>query len=190
MRILAAFAALLLLFSAPATARDLGGINIPDSLTLAGETTPLILNGAGYRKKLFIKVYIGALYVAQPLNQAEAILNATTPRAMRMHFLRDLGQDQFTAAWDSAIKPNHTEVEMRALHARLEELGRLAGNLRRNDVLRIEMRPGGETEISVNNLQRGILRGADLQRALLTAWIGAIPADADLKRSLLGSKDS
>ena len=74
MRIFAAFAVLLLLFSVPATARDLGGINIPDSLTLAGETTPLILNGAGYRKKLFIKVYIGALYVAQPLNQAEAIL--------------------------------------------------------------------------------------------------------------------
>ena len=66
MRPIAAFAALLLLVSAPALARDLDGVNIPDSLTLAGEKAPVVLNGAGYRKKLFIKVYIGALYLAQP----------------------------------------------------------------------------------------------------------------------------
>lgn len=189
MKRFAALAVLLLFSSAPVAARELGGINIPDSLTLDGEKTPLILNGAGYRKKLFIKVYIGALYLAQPLSQAEAILNANTPRVMRMHFLRDLGQDQFTTAWDSAMTPNHTEVEMQALRARLAELGRLTGNLRRNDVLRIEMRSSGETEIWVNSLQRGSIRGADLQRALLTAWIGAVPADADLKRSVLGGKE-
>ena len=189
MKLFPALAVLLLLLPAPATARDLGGMNIPDSLTLTGEKTPLILNGAGYRKKFFIKVYLGALYLAQPASQAEAILNATTPRVMRMHFLRDLGQDQFATAWDSAMTSNHTEIKMQALRAPLGELSRLVGNLRRNDVLRIEMRPSGETEIWVNSLQRGSIHGGDFQRALLTAWIGAVPADAELKRSVLGGKE-
>jgi len=189
MKRFAALAVLLLLGSAPVAARELGGINIPDSLTLDGEKTPLILNGAGYRKKLFIKVYIGALYLPQADSQAEAILNAGTPRAMLMHFLRDVGQDKFAAAWNDAIAPNHSAVEMQALHARLNQLNILIGNLREKDILRIEMRSGGETEIWVNALQRGKIAGADFQRALLSAWLGAKPADADLKRALLGGKE-
>jgi long-chain acyl-CoA synthetase len=189
MRPITAFAVLLLFVSAPALARDLGGVNIPDSFTLAGENTPLVLNGAGYRKKFFIKVYIGALYLAQPDSQAEAILNTGTPRVMRMHFLRDVSQDQFTSAWNDGIAPNHTAVEMQTLRARLGQLNILIGNLRHKDVLRIEMRAGGETEIWVNDLQRGKIGGADFQRALLTAWLGAKPADADLKRAVLGGKE-
>jgi len=189
MKPFAAITVLLLLISTPAAARDLGGTNIPDSLTLAGEKNPLILNGAGYRKKYFIKVYIGALYLPESVSQAEAILNAGTPRVMRMHFLRDVGQDQFASAWNDAIAPNHTAVEMQALHARLNQLNILIGNLRQNDVLRIEMQTGGETEIWVNDLQRGKIGGADFQRALLSAWLGAKPADADLKRAVLGGKE-
>jgi len=189
MRPFAAFAVLLLLISTPAMARDLGGVNIPDSLAVAGEKTPLLLNGAGYRKKFFIKVYIGALYLTPPLSQAEAILNAGTPRVMRIHFLRDVGQDQFATAWNDAIAPNHTVAEMQALRARLDQLKILVGNLHRNDVLRIEMRPQGGAEVWVNDLPRGNISGADFQRALLSAWIGANPADADLKRALLGDKE-
>ncbi len=189
MKPFAAFAALLLLVSMPAAARDLGGVNIPDSLTLAGEQTPLVLNGAGYRKKLFIKVYIGALYLAQPVSQAETILSAITPRVMLMHFLRDVSQDQFATAWNDAITPNHTAVELQALRARLDQLNILIGNLRHKDVLRIELRPAGKTEVWVNGLQRGSIHGADFQNALLSAWIGAKPADANLKRALLGGKE-
>lgn len=189
MRSFAAFAGLLLLISLPAAARDVDGVNIPDSLTLAGEKTPLILNGAGYRKKYFIKVYIGALYLPQPVSQAEAILNAGTPRAMLMHFLRDVGKDQFATAWNDAIAPNHTAVELQALRTRLDQMSILIGKLRHHDVLRIELRPAGKTEVWVNDLRRGGIDGADFQNALLSAWLGAKPADANLKRAVLGGKE-
>lgn len=189
MRPIAAFAALLLLVSAPALARDLDGVNIPDSLTLAGEKAPVVLNGAGYRKKFFIKVYIGALYLAQPASQAKAVLGAGTPRVMRMHFLRDIGQDQFATAWIDGIVPNHTPDEMKRLRARIDQLGALVGSVRVNDVLRIEMRPQGETELWLNDKLRGSIQGVDFQNAVLTAWIGEKPADANLKRAVLGSKE-
>lgn len=173
----------------PASARDLDGIDIPDTLSLAGETQPLVLNGAGYRKKFFIKVYIGALYLVQPTTRAEVVLNPGTPRVMRLHFLRDVSQDQFTNAWNDGLTPNHTPAEMNGLRARLDELNTLIGNLRAKDVLRIEMRPNGQTEIRVNDLERGTIKGADFQNALLKAWVGAKPADAQLKQAVLGGKE-
>jgi len=127
MRRFAAFAGLLLFLSAPVSARDLDGVMIPDNLTLTGETSPLVLNGAGYRKKFFIKVYIGALYLAQATQQAEAVLDAATARVMRLFFLRDVSQDQFVTAWNDGIAPNHSAAEMQALRARVEQLNDLIG---------------------------------------------------------------
>ncbi|HJW82227.1 MAG TPA: chalcone isomerase family protein [Acidiferrobacterales bacterium] len=189
MRPIAAFAALLLLVSAPALARDLDGVNIPDRLIMAGENAPLLLNGAGYRKKFFIKVYIGALYLAQPANQARAVLDAGAARVMRMHFLRDVGQDQFAAAWNDGIAANHTATEMQALRARIDQLSTLVGSVRHNDVLRIDMRPRGDTEVWLNDKLRSNIGGVDFQNALLTAWVGAKPADANLKHAVLGGKE-
>ena len=173
----------------PATARDLDGIAIPDNLTLLGEAQPLVLNGAGYRKKFFIKVYVGALYLAQPTTQTEAVLDAGMARVMRLHFLRDVAQDQFASAWNDALTPNHTPAEMDALRLRLNHLNTLIGNLRQKDVLRIEMRPNGQTEVWVNDLQRGNIKGVDFQNALLKSWVGAKPADAHLKQAVLGGKE-
>jgi hypothetical protein len=189
MRPITVFAALLLLASVPALARDIGGVNIPDSLSLTGENSPLALNGAGYRKKYFLKVYIGALYLTQPTHQAEAILNATTARIMRLHFLRDVSREQFVNAWNDGVAPNHTAAEMQALRARAEQLNDLINSVRRNDVLRIDMHSGGETEVWVNDKLRGRISGADFQRALLTSWVGAKPSDTRLKRAVLGDKE-
>lgn len=188
MRPIAAFTALLLI-AAPALARDLDGVKIPDSLVMAGDSKPLVLNGAGYRKKLFIKVYIGALYLAQPASQAKAVLDADTPRIMRMHFLRDVGQDKLAAAWNDGIAANHTVAEMQALRSRVDQLNTLIGSVRDNDVVRIEMRPRGETEVWLNDKLRGSIHGVEFQRALLTAWVGAKPADANLKQAVLGGKE-
>lgn len=188
MKLLAVFA-MVLFVSTPALARNLDGVNIPDNLILAGEKAPLVLNGAGYRKKFFIKVYIGALYLAQPASQARAVLDAGTPRVMRMHFLRDVGQDQFATAWNDGIAPNHTAAEMQALRARIDQLNGLVGSVRHNDVLRIEMRPRGDTEVWLNDKLRGSIAGVDFQNALLSAWVGAKPADANLKQAVLGGKE-
>jgi len=188
MRPIAALTALLLV-SVPALARDLDGVKIPDSLVVTGESRPLVLNGAGYRKKFFIKVYIGALYLAQPANQAKAVLDAGSPRIMRMHFLRDVGQGKLAAAWNDGIAANHTVAETQALHARIDQLNTLIGSVRDKDVLRIEMRPRGETGIWMNNKLRGSINGTDFQNALLKTWLGEKPADANLKKAVLGGKD-
>lgn len=188
MKLLTAFAALLFI-SVPALARDLDGVKIPDTLSVTGEKMPLSLNGAGYRKKFFIKVYIGALYLAQPASQASAVLKAGTARVMRLHFLRDVSQDKLSAAWIDSIAANHSVAEMQALRARVDQLNNLIGSVREKDVLLIEMHSRGETRVLINDKPRGSIDGADFQNALLTAWIGTTPADAELKKAVLGGKE-
>ena len=89
---LAAFALSgLFLAARPALARDLAGVSLPDTLS-AGDKT-LKLNGLGLRKKAIFKVYVGGLYLEAPSKDAAAIVAADAPKAVRMHFLRDLEED-------------------------------------------------------------------------------------------------
>ena len=69
--------AALLMFAAPGSAEEVGGVAIPDSLT-AGNV-PLVLNGAGLRKKLFIKIYAGALYLQEKSQDPRKIIAAEAP---------------------------------------------------------------------------------------------------------------
>jgi hypothetical protein len=189
MKPIAALAMLLLFFSAPVPARDVGGVNVPDSLTLQGEKNSLVLNGAGYRKKFFIKVYVGALYLAQPMTQAEAVLGASSARAMLMYFVHEVGTEKLASAWKEGVLANSTTAEARNFQSRIDQLNGMMRDMKPNDALRLEMPANGETRVFINDTLRGSVMGADFQRALLRVWLGPEPADASLKRAVLGEKD-
>ncbi|WP_461834636.1 chalcone isomerase family protein [Desulfothermus sp.] len=50
-----------ILMPALAMGYEIAGVNLPDSLPAGKES--LVLNGAGIRKKLFLKLYVAGLYV-------------------------------------------------------------------------------------------------------------------------------
>lgn len=173
-----------LLVTAPAAAREVAGLTVPDRLTLDG-APPLVLNGAGVRKKLFVEVYVGALYLAQPDHDAQRIIDAGGPRAMRLAFLREVDAGRLAGAWSEGVAANHGEAERRALDERLARFNAMMRDVRRGDVLRIDLVAGGQTRVLFNDQPRGSIDGADFQRALLRVWLGERPADAGLKRALL-----
>ncbi len=82
-RTLIALSILMIALAAPA--KKIGGKKLPDTLSLSGEN--LVLNGAGLRKKLFIKVYAGALYLKKKSKDKQAIVNADEHMMVRMHFI-------------------------------------------------------------------------------------------------------
>lgn len=189
MKTLAALALPILLFAAlPAPARTVEGVNLPDTLTLAGEKQPLVLNGAGLRTKYMFRIYVGALYTAQPVTEAGRVLDATTPRVMRMQFLRALRADQMATGWKEGFAANQSGEAMKVLAARLAQFNQLMPDVKVNDVLQINLRPNGDTQVLLNDQPRGAVPGADFQRALLEVWLGRSPADKDLKAALLGAK--
>jgi len=59
-------------------------------------------------------------------------------------------------------------------------------DLKPGDVAEVDFPDGGGVRVSVNGSERGSVPGTDLQQAVLRIWLGDEPADADLKRGMLG----
>ena len=69
----------LLIYSLPASAVEIEGVEIPETDSVVDSKTTLLLNGAGLREKFFIDVYIGALYLQAKTPDAHAILSDDGP---------------------------------------------------------------------------------------------------------------
>lgn len=181
-----ALVAACLLASTQSQAAEVAGVRIEDQAR-AG-TTDLVLNGAGIRTRVFFKVYVGALYVAKKTTNAAAVIDAKEPRRVVLHLLRDLDADSLFGALLDGLKKNHGDVEMAALKPDIDQFERIMrgiGNAKTGDVIGIDFTSGG-VAVSYNGLARGDVADENFGRALLKVWLGEKPADADLKRAMLG----
>lgn len=183
LRLIAAF--VLLLSPAITLAKEVAGVNLPETVTLGAQT--LVLNGAGIRSKFFIKVYAGALYLPARTRDAEAALRHTGPVAMRMHFLHsEVMQEKLVNAWNEGFAANLDAAARERLKPRIERFNGLFRTVRRGEVIRLDYLPGSGTTVSINNETRGVIEGEDFMQAWLGIWLGKEPADAGLKKGLLG----
>ncbi len=167
-------------------AAEVAGIKVDDSLRVGG--SELLLNGAGLRSKLFIKVYVGALYVGQKSTSPAAIIDNPQPRRMVMRLLRDLDAETLASAMDEGLKNNHSPAELADMKSQAEQLAgimKAIGKAREGDTIAIDFLADGVT-VGVNGETRGKVAGPGFAKALLKVWLGDKPADASLKKALLG----
>lgn len=62
------------------------GVKLPTEKVVAGKT--LKLNGVAYRKALgFVKVYVVGLYLENPTNQAQEVINSEQVKQLFFHYL-------------------------------------------------------------------------------------------------------
>lgn len=176
----------LLLIALPARAETkIAEITLADSYQLGGQS--LQLNGAGIRSKLFVKVYVGALYVGETSSDAAAVLTAPGAKSMQMTILyKEVDADKITNGWSEGFEANLTEAELKPLEDRLRKFNALFPTLRSGDIVRMDYSPDTGTLLSINDEQLGRIEGADFFAALMKVWIGDQPADQALKKGLLG----
>jgi hypothetical protein len=183
MRIL--YSALLTLFLAlPAGAGTLAGVTLPDKAEVGGQT--LVLNGMGLRSKLFIKVYVGGLYLTQKEKAAAKILGADTPRRMVMHFLYSVNKEQMCEAWDEGLTQN-TPKAAADVKKNFTTLCSWMEAIPKGNKIVLTYVPGEGTHVEVNGKEKGTLEGKATADAILNTWIGPDPAPgADFKKAVLG----
>ncbi|MFP3928003.1 MAG: chalcone isomerase family protein, partial [Desulfobacteraceae bacterium] len=93
---------LLLATAGELEAKEVGGVDLPEVLRV--DPHELVLNGAGLRKKFFIKVYAGALYLTEKNSQAGEIIDADEPMAIRLHFIYDgVSAEDLVKAWNEGF---------------------------------------------------------------------------------------
>jgi hypothetical protein len=80
-----AVALLFLLLSSQSFALAVAGVNVAPTVSAHQKT--LTLNGAGIRKKLFVKVYVGSLYTERKVTTSAQLLADPGEKLIRMNFV-------------------------------------------------------------------------------------------------------
>jgi len=175
-----------LLAAAGAGAATVKGVSFPDAVTIAGRECRL--NGVGLRTKFFVKVYLGALYLATPTGDAAAAVDAEEPKRIVMHFVHSrVGAEKIREAWEEGFRAN-AAAEMPGLAERLARFSAwFEADLLEGDEVVLTYEPGRGTGVRIRGEERGTIEGEDFMHALWSVFLGAKPADAGMKRGMLGA---
>jgi len=174
----------LFLFVAPAWSVEIEEVKLANQVVLEGDV--LLLNGAGVRTKFFFDIYVAALYRKQVTKRAEFVLASPNPAHVSMDILYgEVNKEKLTKGWTSGFKKNQSKVVFSALKERLDAFNQMFTDLRKNDHIDFDFLKNGQTRVAINGQQVGSIKGLDFQRALLAVWLGAKPADSDLKQAML-----
>ena len=176
-------AVLALSLALPALALEVAGVRVPDSTVVGGKT--LALNGAGLRKKVFFKVYVGALYLEQRSSDPAAIVAADGAWKVSMAFKRDVAKKDVLGAFKEGFE-NNSKTDLEKLLPGLARIDAAMKDLKEGDLLEIAYLPGTGSTITGPGGVTVTVEGKTFADALLRNWLGDKPADGDLKKGMLG----
>jgi hypothetical protein len=189
-RLVAALAALISLGAGTVSAQPVTveGVSFSPTQSVGGQN--LVLNGAGVRTRLLFKVYAAGLYVPAKSTDAAVLLAETGARRVSITMLRDVDAETFAGALVDGLKANHTDAQFAALQPqidRLQSVFKSVGEAKKGSAIGVEYAPDTGTRIVVDGQPRGEpIPGAAFFTALLRVWIGDKPADAALRKAMLG----
>ena len=184
-------AAALLLAALPASALEVAGVKVADSITVDGKT--LQLNGAGLRTKSFlkVKVYVAALYVTEPSTDPAALVALDAPKVLRMTLMRDVDRASMQGAFRDGIEAN-SPTQVAALAPKLKQVeAAFPPEFKEGQVMAVTYIPGQGTTVGVEGVKGVAVEGKDFADALFRIWLGPKPTDGgleDLQAALLGGK--
>lgn len=183
-------ATVLLMAGAAASAQtvELEGVKLDATLQLGG--APLQLNGAGLRVKVFFRVYVAGLYVPQKTSDPVALISQKGPRRVSLTMLRQVDADTFVGALVDGLRDNHGAAQFAAMKPQIDALSanlKAAGEAKKGDVIYLDYLADTGLRVTVNGQVRGApIAGEEFFAGVLRIWLGDKPADAGLKKGLLG----
>ena len=173
-----------LLFSVNlATAQTtVGDVTLPNKVTLSG--ADLQLNGAGMREKFWIDLYVGGLYVQTKSADANTIINADEPMAIKLHIVSGMvSQSKMVGAVKEGFEKSTVGVATPAEQAKFITF--FNDEITKENVFDI-VYANGETAVYKNGAKKGSIPGLAFKKALFGIWLGKKPADKNLKKGMLG----
>ncbi len=176
---------LLVFFICPANAREIAGVSLSETVTV-NEKLSLQLNGAGIRYKIFFKVYIAQLYMQHPSKDAQKVIEDVGHKRVVMHFLYDgVSKEKIVAAWNKGFEENLSEGEYATLKEKIILFNAMFVEMKKGEEIILDYTPKKGTEVRIKGQSMGLIEGKAFNDALLSIWIGDIPASSDLKEELL-----
>ena len=178
---------LVILTALPVTAKEVADVTVPEQVS-ADDGTPLRLNGAGIRYKVFFKIYIAELYMQHPMASADGVFTDDGRKRMVLHFLySEVGTDKLVEAWNDGFAANLEPQQAEALKDRIARFNTLFDTVKSGDDIILDYLPGKGTRVLVRGQVKGEIPGKDFNDALLAIWLGKAPVSPELRTELLGT---
>jgi len=179
------FAVALLVAATSVHAAVVEGVRLDDRITIGGR--PLVLNGAGVREKLVLKIYVAALYLPKRAKDVRGVF-ASAPRRIQMNMLMTVSSGEIIDALLDTMADNSSAAELAGVKAQADQLVALIRpfkEVKKGDAVTLDFVDGG-TNLGWNGKFQGRIPGDAFNRALTRIWLGPKPVQNDLKRKLLG----
>src|SRR5262245_34522532 len=162
MRRLAPLVALLLLVAASASADQLAGVSLPDTIEAGGKT--LVLNGLGLREAtlLMVDVYVAGLYVESKSQDPATILGAGQAKRLVLTFVRSVGREKLVDAWNEGLDKNAGEKRA-AVADGFARLNAAMTDVKKGDTIVLTYLPGQGTIVEVRGKAAAPIEGDDFQ---------------------------
>ena len=174
-----------LLIAMPLQAKQIAGIEMPESVTLDG--TSLNLSGAGIRTKMFMDIYAGGLYLNSPGGSAAEIVTSDQNMAIRLHIVSGLVSSQAMeeATRDGFQKATGGDTDL--IRDFIEKfIAVFKDPIIEGDVFEIFYKTGSGVLVYKNDKYRDTVEGGlPFKQAVFGIWLGDKPADKKLKKGML-----
>ena len=167
-------------------AKEINDIDVDDVFEVGDQQ--LVLNGAGARSKFFLDVYVAALYLKNNQTDAQQIVDADEPMAIRLYITSDLitskrmadsTRDGFIRSTDGDIAPIEKDIEelIKAFRSEIEE----------GDVFDLVYTPGSGVAVYKDGDLESSVPGFAFKKALFGIWLSENPIQKSLKKALVNS---
>lgn len=175
-----------LMVSLPTQALTIKGIDVQETMKL--DSQELVLNGAGVRTKWFVEGYIAGLYLAQKTDNAEAVMAADEPMAVRLIItsgmitpkrMTESTRDGFVSSTGGNIAPIENEVE--------ELISAFKDTVEEGDVFDLVYLPEQGVTVYRNGEEKTNVKGLEFKKALFGIWISERGIQKSLRKKMMGS---
>jgi hypothetical protein len=164
------------------------GVVIPRTLEFKGKV--MELSGFGVRSKMWVDVYVQALYQSFYSDKPIEVIQSNTEMAIRIQITSAMvSSGKFIRNFNSGFERS-AEANLEALRPRIEKFkSYLSDQIVEKDVFNLIYNPV-DTSVYVykNDVLKGTVPGLDFKMALFGIWLSNDPVDEKLKKDLLGIK--
>ena len=167
---------------------DVNGVIVPRHIDFKGKQ--LELNGFGTRSKLWMDVYVQALYLSVLSQDAEAIMNSNSIMGIRIQITSSLvTSKKLSKAFEKGLRKSIGEENIEKIREQADSLERIISRepIVEKDFFNLIYSPE-DTYIWVykNDKLEGKIPGLEFKKTFFGIWLSNNPVDADLKNDLLG----
>ncbi|WP_028117830.1 chalcone isomerase family protein [Ferrimonas senticii] len=175
-------AACMALLSGNLTAATVAGVSLPELTTVASTEIPY--QGAGVRKKFFMKLYVASLYGS---DQVTAMLSGHAPAMIQLDIISGLiTADKMTASMEEGFAQSAGD-RLTALRPQIDQFtAAFSAPVVEGDRFQVISLPGQAVELHKNGSKLVAVDGEEFRQVLLGIWLGDKPLSDDLKQQMLG----